>query len=93
MSVVSRGSRRGGSRHRGNGRADLTFEVQGEESIQFLRPCRAIIAVDVSGSMVHLIDGVINGISEIDSVLKDEDLVSCEFLALCTLHGSIGEDK
>lgn len=64
------GSQRGGSSH-----VSLTLETQEQSSIQRLRACRIIIGVDVSGSMVKLINAVIQGISKINAILDDQDLV------------------
>ncbi|KAL2758737.1 hypothetical protein ACRALDRAFT_1061855 [Sodiomyces alcalophilus JCM 7366] len=54
----------------------LVVDVQEQQTVQVLRPCRIIIGVDVSYSMEDLIDGVINGIGGINSALNDKDLVS-----------------
>lgn len=68
---------RGQSSGRGaSARAALTLEIQEQQSTQKMRPCRIIMAVDVSGSMRWLIDTVVNGISGINAVLDNEDLVS-----------------
>jgi hypothetical protein len=69
---------RGRGRGRGSGgssRATLTLELQQQQSVPTWRPCRVIIGVDVSGSMEDLIDAVIRGITRINSVLNDQDLV------------------
>jgi hypothetical protein len=71
-----RGQGRGGS-----SRATLKVELQQEQSvpISISRPCRIIIGVDVSGSMGGLINAVIRGITEINSVLNDQDLVCVKY--------------
>ena len=48
--------------------------------MQRSRPCRVIIAVDVSGYMWRLIDPVIGGIREINEALNDTDLVSVMYV-------------
>lgn len=70
----------GGRRRGGNGRARLTLEYGEEEAVQRSRFCRVIIAVDVSYSMVDLIDAVVGGILEINEALNSTDLVSVMYV-------------
>ena len=65
-----------GSGRGASARAALTLEIQEQQSTQKMRPCRVIMAVDVSGSMGWLIETVVDGISGINAVLDNEDLVS-----------------
>lgn len=76
---LRRGHRSDG--HRGGGRVTsttLTLDIQQQQVVtqRRSRNCRITIGVDVSGSMVSLINAVIRGIEKINSVLEDGDLVS-----------------
>jgi hypothetical protein len=66
--------------HKEASRVTLTLDVQQQQVVQKLRDCRIIIGVDVSGSMEDLIKAVIRGIKNINSVLKDGDLVSIVYV-------------
>ena len=58
------------------GEGKLILEFPQQRTVTTPRPCRVILGIDVSSSMTNLINAVIGGIEDIDSVLNDGDLVS-----------------